>query len=102
MITKDQVLDQSLEQILAGSKDSEEDCKIIEKLVQIVVFSNFPERREYVKKVLSKYLRTPIGIETITEDGILYTYINFNNIPKYVLVGRYKNNPVFEIMPTED
>lgn len=103
MITKDQVLDQTLEEILAGDKDSEEDYNIVKELVTTALFSRIKQRRKYCKRVLEKYLKTPISIETITEDGIIYAYINFSNIPRYVLVGRYReNDPTFETMPTKN
>ena len=103
MITKDQVLDKTLAQFLDDGRDFEKDYMSIKRLVATALFSRLPERREYSKRTLIEYFQKLVGIETITEDGILSVYINFNNVPKYILVDRYKENgPIFEIIPTKD
>ena len=100
MITKDQILDLTLEQIIAGNKDYEKYCKFARELVQTALFSRFPERRAYYRKVISK---KSIDMETTIEAGILYVYIKLNDASKYILVGEYsEDDAILEIMPTKD
>ena len=102
MISPDQVAEKTLRQMIGRNKSGMEDYRQTKNFVNAALFSRYPRRREYARCMLDETWRTPIGIETITENGIIYAYINFNNIARYVLVDRYREDrPVFEETPTE-
>ncbi len=101
MIQPEQIADQTLEQLM--SPNDKEAYKMTKEMAETYLFSRYPERRTFAKKLLEKHWDTPVDIHTIEDSNILYAYIELNHVGKYVLLGKYRqDSPPLETIPSEE
>ena len=89
MIELHQVAEQSLDQILGSDEEGRDLYRRTNNLVTMFLFTRYPERKPHAQRLLNEMYRTPVTVETIQDENILFAYLSFNRVPKYVLVARY-------------
>lgn len=103
MIELHQVAEQSLDQIL-GSDETERDLyRRTNNMVKMFLFSRYPERKPHAKRLLNEMYRTPVTVETVQDGNILFAYLSFNHVSRYILVARYDVSDTFlEEVPDDE
>ena len=100
MITAAKVAPQGLDEILSETPNDREAFKFTKKCVTAYLFSRYEKRRELAKKELERFWATPVDVHKVEENGIIYAYVEFNNIGRYILVAKYSaEGPVIEEVP---
>ena len=98
------VCNQSLREMFGNDQDGKEDFRYIDHLTKMVLFSQFPRRRRWAEKGLSKaFYGANISVETLKDRGLIYIYLKFEVSNKYIFVGRYRKGTIlFEPVPSEE
>ncbi len=101
MLTKEQIADQSLADLLVDSPP--EAYSMIEYAAIQVVYSQFPHRRERSLSVIRNLIGVPsITIETVDKEEDRYVYLFFPTIDKAIYLGTFPVCHIIEETPDEE
>jgi hypothetical protein len=102
VLVQRQVMDTTLEEILAVHSSAAEDCQRIQDHVSTYLYSDYPERRGYAKRALQNEFQTKVDVGIIRDEGI-YSYIRIGSNETWILIDYYAPNWTFsEEKPTAE
>ncbi len=80
------IVDGSLEKVM-GRDDP--DYILTKGLVELHLFSQYPDRKPWALEKLCQMWQTPINVRTVAIEGGIEAYLQFGKVEKYILVDRY-------------